>query len=157
MKSASEVLGHVLESPLFEKMNDYRAIAYFIRLMPPSIKMGIAFGYRKNNVLFFALKRSGFQQEFYNKNNVLNQMLKKYQEEKGVLVGVDKIQTFVKRSLYQEEIKKNAANKPTQNYGELSAGTFENLATVEKIHEIFEEIREIILRNKERDAQEASD
>lgn len=149
MENVSEVLSHLLNAPCYQKYYEVSQIHYFIRLLPLSIKRGIAFGYIKNNILFLALKHPAFKQEFYHKIALVKQLLKTYQKEKCNLLNVQDIQYFVTYNAYQKEIKTLQEKEPNPSYGELSCGNFTNYAKNDKIHKIFENIRQIILDNQE--------
>lgn len=149
MKNVSEVLTHLIGSPNFKKLHTLREASHFIQMMPLSFKNGIAFSYRKDKVLFIALKHPCFQQEFYHKIPLVKQLLKEYQQEKKALLGIQDIKSFVTYTSYQKEVEKQKENEIPLVYGELSLGVFNNLASNPVIHKKFEEIRKIILQHQE--------
>ncbi|MDE5925636.1 MAG: hypothetical protein K2N75_00010 [Helicobacter sp.] len=150
MKNVSEVLSHLFSTPCYQKYYEVSQLNQFIRLLPLSIKGGIAFGYIKNDILFLALKHPAFKQEFYHKISLLKQLLKTYQKEKSSLTNVQDIQYFVTYNAYHKEVELRQENEVAQCYGELARGNFTNYAKDAEIFEIFENIRQAILQNQEK-------
>ncbi|MDD6055084.1 MAG: hypothetical protein SOW25_07875 [Helicobacter sp.] len=111
------------------------------------VKNWILFGYVREKTLFLALKHPAFKQEFYHKKKLIESCLKQFQEEKELLLEVEKIVHFVSYTKYQQHIDEVAKKEIPQTYGELSRGEFKNLATSKEVYRVFEEIREIILKN----------
>ncbi len=124
-------------------------VHHFIRLLPFSLKSGIAFGYIQNDILFFVLKHPAFKQEFYHKISLVKQLLKTYQKEKSQLCKVQDIKYFVTHNAYHKEQDNLQEQEIKQSYGELSCGNFINYAKDDEIYQIFENIRQIILKNQE--------
>lgn len=149
MKNVSEILSHLFSAPCYHKYHETNQVNHFIRLLPLSIKSGIAFGYIKNDILFLVLRHPAFKQEFYHKIPLIKQLLKTYQNEKSNLLKVQDIKYFVTYNAYQKEVQTLQENATQQCYGELSYGNFINYAQDKEIHTIFEEIRQAILKNQE--------
>lgn len=148
MKNSMEVLAHLFSSPCFEKLHTHIAIQCFIQMLPFSIKRGIAFGYVREKTLFLAFSHPAFMQEFYHKKPLIENLLKEYQNKKQDLLGVQGIKTFLKNTPYQKEVKSLQEKEMPLCYGELSKGEFINHATTQEIQGLFEEIREIILKQQ---------
>lgn len=149
MKNVSEILTHLLNSPSFKKLHKIRESEYFIKMLPLSLKNGIAFSYTKDKILFIALKHPCFKQEFYHKIHIIRQLLKQYQQEKNMLLEVNDIKFFVTFDAYKQEIRKKQEKTIPLTYGELSRGIFKNQAKNPKIRALFELIRSNILKNQE--------
>lgn len=149
MKKSSEILSHIFNAPCYQKYNEISQVRHFIRLLSPSLKGGIAFGYIQNEILFLAFKHPAFKQEFYHKISLVKQLLKTYQNETSQLLKVRDIKCFVTYNAYHQERDKLQENQAIQCYGEIAHGDFINYAKDKKIYQIFENIREIILKNQE--------
>lgn len=149
MKNVSEILSHLFSAPCYYKYREINQVNHFVRLLPLSIKSGIAFGYIQNDILFLALKHPAFKQEFYHKISLIKQLLKTYQKEKSNLLKVREIKYFVTYNAYQKQVQALQESEIQQCYGELSYGNFINYAQDKEIHTIFENIRQAILKNQE--------
>ncbi len=146
MKKASEILSHLWNNPLYQKMHQRQQIQHFVAMLPLSVRQGIHFCYSKNGILFFALKHSCFKQEFDYKLTIIKQLLKDYQKIQKKLLGIMDLKAFVRNSPYQKSLQDSTYEVAC--YGELSSGEFRNFAKNKEIYEILERIKKAILCNQ---------
>lgn len=149
MKSTEDIITEIQKSPLYDKIRDLRN---FLEMLNPTHRQVIAFIYIKDGTLFIACKHNLGLQELKRDSNInlIKELLKTYIKLKPLsnLKEVRDIKFFV-ASRYMKKIKQrdDMIKKAlmTKPYYELSNGKFKNNIKNQKIHAIFEEIRELIL------------
>ena len=144
MKTAFDVLSHIVSLPQFHKIAMQLHILEFLNHMPLSLKKGVAFSFVRENILFFALKHPSFKQEFNYKLPLIKSALNTFQIQRNKLLEITEIRAFVTDKIPQ----KKEVEVYVQTKRELAKGEFENLATDEEIYTKFEQIRKEILCNK---------
>ncbi len=157
MKQARSIISHIGKNPLFNNLQKTQSYKKLISFMPVNIKDGIFYMYNKNNTLFMAFKHQGYWMEF-------NNFQRKYQMEykqnyiKSTLSQLIKLDPTCK-CIKAENVKffyidtsKLDANDDNDDampyYLERSNGEFKNSIKKEKLHKLFEDIREIICSQK---------
>ncbi|MFV0480571.1 MAG: hypothetical protein ACK5LP_01175 [Campylobacteraceae bacterium] len=143
MKQARIIISHLQRQPSFEKLEQIKAYKKLFALLPNRLGNVVRFAYNKNQTLFIVLEHPGYKMEFNYKLNLIKSLLKE-------LVKID----VTCKCIDADVIKVFVTNKPPlvspvrevvgPFYSEKSVGNFKNLAKDEKLHKIFEEIREII-------------
>lgn len=144
MKTAFDILSHIVSLNQFHKIAMQLNVARFIHHLPLSLKRGVAFSYVRENVLFFALKHPSFKQEFNYKLPLIKSALNTFQKQENRLLEITEIRTFISDKIPQ----KKEVETHIQTKAELAKGEFINLAKDEDIFNRFEKIRKEILCNK---------
>jgi hypothetical protein len=142
MKTAEEIISHLINKPQNSKIVQKRCIDKLISLLPPHLANAVMFTYIKNRTLFFVLNHPGLKMEFNYKHNLIKSLLNKIKDIdlKCQIIEVDEIKSFV-----SNKIKPPLANqKPTFTYKERASGKFKNLASSDELKELFEKIKETI-------------
>jgi len=148
MKNIHSILSHLVNQPQFRILKKHHCYQKFIDLLPPKFKRAIAFVYIKNNILFVALSHPGYKMELdYNKDllkSLLN-MMGKHKSECSMLSVNDTI--IFNSKFYTEKPEETISTDP--KYKELSSGDFKIDTKDKKLLQAFEDIKEIIIRNRE--------
>ncbi|RXJ86402.1 DUF721 domain-containing protein [Arcobacter sp. CECT 8985] len=134
MKNMSAILNHLKQHPEFRKINTNEKIQRLINILPLKLKKGIKFAYVKGEILYFVLTHPVFKLEFnHNKDSIKSQLIN------ANLANIEDIKFFVtnKREKKQEI-------KIKEKYDERSYGIFENKVEDPRLHNLFEDIRDII-------------
>lgn len=119
-------------------------------LLPPRFQKAVAFFYVKNNTLFGGLSHPGYKMELnYNKDLVktlLKQLVSIEQSCKEVFADVGDVEFFVSKYHAPAPL---AVQKSDVKYKELATGNFVLHVSDSEIKDIFEKIKEDIVRNNE--------
>ncbi len=150
MKKANEILSGVKNRPNFKSIHKYSCFNKLKALLPPRFQKAIAFFYIRNNTLFGGLSHPGYKMELnYNKDlvkSLLKELILIEQSCQEIFANVDKIEFFVSK-FHTKAPEYSSQSIP--RYKELATGNFVINAKNEKIVEIFEKIREDIVKNRE--------
>ncbi len=149
MKKASFIIDHISSIPSFGKLQQAQSYKKLLKLLPLNFQRGVRFMYNKNDTLFFVFEHQGFMQEFYNlerkneyKQSFIKSLLKKLIEYDDTCKCID-----------AENIKAFVTNKPKPSlmqedslpyFAEKAEAKFANKAKDKKLHQLFEDIRQII-------------
>lgn len=146
MKSSKDIIKHLNKNPLLSNLNKAQCYAKFASLLPKNMQDGIAFMYQKNDTLFFVLKHQAYKMEFDYKLNLIKGLLKTFIsfEKDCILDDVLHIKFFVTHKQYSQE----KPISPLDTYYEKSDGNFTNNLKNEKLHSLFEQIKDIIKCSK---------
>ena len=136
MKKVTDILTHLKYNPEFKKINSNDTIEKLIDALPLKLKKGVKFAYIKRQILFFVLTHPVYKMEFEYNKSLIKSLLKK-----ANIANVDDIQFFVTNKIEKKEVIKEYQ---IPVFKERSYGLFENKSSNEKIHKMFEEIRNII-------------
>lgn len=147
MKSSKDIIKHLSKNPFLSNLNNAQCYVKFANLLPKNMQEGIAFMYQKNDTLFFVLKHQAYKMEFDYKLNLIKGLLKTYIsfEKNSALKDVLEIKFFVTHRQYAQEKPISSLN----TYFEKSNGNFINHSKNEKIHSLFEQIKDIIKCSKQ--------
>ena len=149
MKRANEIVKNIKSRPYFTSIQKYSCYNKLSQILPPRFAKAIAFFYIKNNTLFGALSHPGYKMELnYNKDLVkglLNQLISLDQDCKEVFKDVKKIEFFVSKFHSPAPLKADLNTQPY--YTELSKAEFTIATKDSELKEIFQKIKEDILRN----------
>ncbi len=148
MKNSKIIIDHLLENPLFSKLNEQKCFKKIKSLLPLSLQKQINFIYLKDKTLIFALYHPSFRMEFNYKIRNIKGWLKELKKIDKECKKLD-IETFKTIVIFNPK-KKREKREVSNYYEELSNGKFKNLASVKELYEIFEEIREAIIAKKNR-------
>ena len=135
MKKVNEILTHLKYNPEFKKINTNEKLDNLIQVLPLKLKKGVKFAYIKKQILFFVLTHPVYKMEFEYNKDFIKSLLKK-----ASIANVEDIRFFVTNKLEKREIEK--VEEPS--FSERSYGIFENKVEDIKLHNKFEEIRNII-------------
>ncbi len=150
MKNASFIVSHLRVSPEFKNLKKEQSYKKLLLFLPKSLTNGILFMYHKNDTLFFVLKHQLFLMEFKSiqrsdkyRQNFIKTKLKE-------LIGIDSECKCIDATNIKAVVAKHYDNKEEEKsnslplYIEKSKGKFKNNITDKKLHNIAENIREII-------------
>jgi len=138
MKKLNEILSHLKNNPDFRRINTQKTIDKIIEILPPKMKKGVKFAYIRNQILFFVLTHPVYKMEFEYNKSLINDLLKKTN-----MTNINEIRFFVTNKIDKKE--KN--NNFQEDYKERSHGLFQNSIKDEKLHNKFEQIRQIIINS----------
>ncbi len=153
MKQVNFIINHLTRHPSLNKLDKIKSYKKLLKLLPINFQKGVRFMYNKNDTLFFVFEHQGYLMEFNNlerKSEYKKSFIKSLLKE---LIKYDKTCSCIDANY----VKAFVTNKPKNIlhvstslpiYEEKSQGKFENKTKNEKIHKLFEEIREIICSNK---------
>ncbi len=152
MKSVNEILNRVKQTPKFKFIQKYSCYNKLLELMPPRFSKSISFFYIKNNILFGALSHPGYKMELNYNKDLIRDLLKDLSsfdiDCKEVFKDINEIKFFVSKFSSPAPV---ISSNSTPRYQELAKGEFEINIKNSKLKEIFERIREDIIKNCERD------
>ena len=148
MKDSQTIISHLKKHPSLKTLEQEECFDILIKLLPNSLSNFIKFIYIKNSTLFFVLKHPSAKMEFNYKRNLIKDILKRIENfhPNCKCINLKEIRAFVSN---KKEPKIEPPKDATIFYEERSHGDFKNIAQDEKINEIFEKIREEILKNND--------
>ena len=79
MKDINFIISQFSNKPQYKRLKDFECLSFIKNSMPPFIKNGIAFTYKKNNIAFFALKHPTIKTEFNYNLKTIRSILKMLQ------------------------------------------------------------------------------
>lgn len=144
MKNSKQLVSHLRSQSAFVPLNNQACINSVKELLPPRLHRFILFGYIRHNIVFFALNHPGAKQEFDNIINSIKAPLKKMPPQTCKNYEIYDIRAFVS---HKKAINFTAIKPTYEEYKERAEADFENKIEDEKLHNVFEEIRDII-KNK---------
>ena len=141
MKNSKQLVSHLRSQSAFSPLNNLPCINAVKGLLPERLHKFILFGYIRHNILFFALNHPGAKQEFDNIISSIKAPLKKMPPLECKNFELFDIRAFVS---HKKSLNFTSVDPHEEHYNERSEGTFENPVQNEKLHNIIEEIRQII-------------
>ena len=143
MKNANQILSSLQNKPQFSKLSQFRCITKIQELFPLHLQNMIQYGYFKNGILNFVLSHPWAKQEF----DVIIQSIKTPLRQVTPLecqgVNVSDIRAYVSfKPNKPDTIFKGSSTK--EYYQEHSQAKFSNDIQDEKLHQLIEDIRNII-------------
>ncbi len=147
MKNIRSILSHLVNQPQFKILKKQSCYHKFISLLTPELKTAVAFIYIKNNILFVATSHTGYKMELNYKQDLLKSLLKILADnDKGCSdLKAERVIIF-KSKFYVEKPIKIQDTDP--RYRELSSGEFKIQSKDKNIIKSFENIKRIILQNR---------
>ena len=145
MKSSKEIISHIIKKPLHSKLLELSCFNKLKAALPPHIGDSIAFIYKRDKTLFFALNHPGIKMEFDYKHNLIKSLLEKIKlyDENCNNIEITKIKSFVTNRV---EISKKET-KSKKRYLERANGLFFIECENSELKEIFLDIKESIKKN----------
>lgn len=144
MKNSKQLVSHLRSQSAFVPLNNQACINSVKELLPPRLHRFILFGYIRHNIVFFALNHPGAKQEFDNIINSIKTPLKQMPPITCKNYEIYDVRAFVS---HKKTIKFTETKPLHVPYKERSEADFENTIEDKKLHDVFEEIRDII-KNK---------
>lgn len=145
MKKPISIIRHLKSTPSFQKLNEQQYFNKLKDILPSSLKKGIKFIYKKDNILFFVLTHNLFLNEFNYNLKLINKLLKELEMIEGISLEIKSIKGFISK----KKLPKNKKELNTEIfYKEVATGNFKNSVKDENLKKIFENIRENIYKNR---------
>jgi len=141
MKNSKQLVSHLRSQSAFVPLNNQACINSVKELLPPRLHRFILFGYIRHNIVFFALNHPGAKQEFDNIINSIKAPLRKIPPQTCKNFEIYDIRAFVS---HKKTIKYSVIEPLNEPYEERAQANFDNEIEDEKLHKVFEEIRDII-------------
>lgn len=143
MKDSKTIISHLKKHPSLKTLKQEECYEILIKLLPNSLTNFIKFMYTKNNTLFFVLNHPSAKMEFNYKRNLIKGLLNKLESfhPHCKCINLKEIKAFVSN---KKMIKESKIVETKIFYPERSNGEFTNKTSNEKLHELFEQIREEI-------------
>jgi len=141
MKNSNQLVSHLRSQSAFSPLNNQACIESVKELLPFRLHRFILFGYIRHNIVFFALNHPGAKQEFDNIINSIKTPLKNMPPHTCKNFEIYDVRAFVS---HKKTMKFSAINPHYETYQERSSADFENKIEDDKLHQVFEEIRDII-------------
>jgi len=139
MKNSNQLVSHLRSQSTFAHLSTQPCIDAVKELLPARLHKFILFGYIKHNILFFALNHPGAKQEFDNIINSIKAPLKQMPP-----LQCKEFEIFDVRAFVSHKKAQTFAKHEELFYEERAEGTFKNEFKDDKLHAMFEAIRDII-------------
>ena len=144
MKNSKQLVSHLRSQSAFTPLNNQACINSVKELLPPRLHRFILFGYIRHNIVFFALNHPGAKQEFDNIINSIKTPLKKMPPLSCKKFEIYDVRAFVS---HKKSLKYTPIKPSYEAFSERAKADFNNEVQDEKLHQVIEEIRDII-KNK---------
>lgn len=149
MKSSQNIISSIKNQTSFKRLKEYSQLDKLKLFLPIGMRKAILYITYKNHRVLFAFNNPGICAEFnhYSRNEI-KESLKEHPELFPSISTDTEILGFVQHSFLSSD-EKNISNNADILYNEHSNGDFTNLAKNTHLHEKFESIRKMILKNLE--------
>jgi len=141
MKNSNQLISHLRSQSAFSPLNNQACIQSVKELLPSRLHKFILFGYIRHNIVFFALNHPGAKQEFDNIINSIKTPLKKMPPLSCKSFNLYDVRAFVS---HKKTMKFSPIKSSDVQYQERADANFDNNIENKKLHEVVEEIRDII-------------
>lgn len=141
MKNSKQLVSHLRSQSAFSPLSNLSCIEAIKELLPPRLHRFILFGYIRHNIVFFALNHPGAKQEFDNIINSIKTPLKRMPPASCNKFEIYDVRAFVS---HKKTLKFTLSKPEEQHYNERSKAEFENSIKDNKLHQVMEDIRNII-------------
>jgi len=141
MKNSKQLVSHLRSQSTFTPLNNQACINSVKELLPPRLHRFILFGYIRHNIVFFALNHPGAKQEFDNIINSIKTPLKNMPPQTCKNFELYDIRAFVS---HKKTMKFSPIQPTYEQYDERAKAEFSNEIEDKKLHQVFEDIRNII-------------
>lgn len=141
MKNSKQLVSHLRSQSAFTPLSNLSCIDAIKELLPPRLHRFILFGYIRHNIVFFALNHPGAKQEFDNIINSIKTPLKKIPPSSCKKFEIFDVRAFVS---HKKTLTFSVSKPQEVHFEERSKAEFENNIEDKKLHQVMEEIREII-------------
>lgn len=149
MKSSQNIISSIKNQTSFKRLKEYSQLDKLKLFLPIGMRKAILYITYKNHRILFAFNNPGICAEFnhYSRNEI-KESLKQHSDLFPSISTNTEILGFVQHSFLPSD-EKTTPNNSDIFYNEHSNGDFVNLAKNTYLHEKFESIRKIILKNLE--------
>ncbi|PAF52633.1 hypothetical protein [Helicobacter sp. 13S00477-4] len=149
MKTSHDIISNIKNQTHFKKLQVFNELEKLKLFLPFEMRKEILYIVQKNNKLLFAFKHPSFVNEFnhYNYKDI-KESLKTHKSLFSNIHPDIEIQAFLPRAILNSYNQENVNNLNIEYYHEHSKGSFENIACRSSLRDIFESIREVILKNQ---------
>jgi len=141
MKNSNQLVSHLRSQSAFAPLSNIPCINAVKDLLPPRLHRFILFGYIRHNIVFFALNHPGAKQEFDNIINSIKLPLKQIPPMACSKFKIYDIKAFVS---YKTSLRPSTDTLKEVQFEERSVAQFDNNLEDKKLHQLAEEIRDII-------------
>jgi len=141
MKNSKQLVSHLRSQSAFVPLKNQSCIDAVKELLPQRLHRFILFGYIRHNIVFFALNHPGAKQEFDNIINSIKAPLKKIPPLSCKEYTIIDVRAFVS---HKKTMKFSPIKPSYEAYEERAEADFNNTIENQKLHHLFEDIREII-------------
>ncbi len=141
MKNSKQLVSHLRSQSAFAPLSNLSCIEAIKELLPPRLHRFILFGYIRHNIVFFALNHPGAKQEFDNIINSIKTPLKRMPPVSCKKFEIYDVRAFVS---HKKTLKFTLSKPEEQHYHERSKAEFENSIKDNNLHQVMEDIRNII-------------
>lgn len=141
MKNSKQLVSHLRSQSAFAPLSNLTCINAVKELLPERLHKFILFGYIRHNILFFALNHPGAKQEFDNIISSIKTPLRAIPPLACKKFEISDVRAFVS---HKKSLTFTSAEPKAVQYKERSSAEFENKVEDKKLHQVIEEIREII-------------
>jgi len=141
MKNSKQLVSHLRSQSEFTPLNNQACINSVKELLPSRLHRFILFGYIRHNIVFFALNHPGAKQEFDNIINSIKTPLKNMPPQTCQKFKIYDLRAFVS---HKKMMKFSLTRSSDEQYDERAQAEFSNNIENEKLHQVFEDIRNII-------------
>lgn len=148
MKSSQNIISSIKNQTSFKRLKEYSQLDKLKLFLPIGMRKAILYITYKNHRILFAFNNPGICAEFnhYSRNDI-KESLKKHSDLFPSISTDTDILGFVQHSFLSSD--ESTSSNADIFYNENSNGDFTNLAKNSDLHEKFESIRKLILRNLE--------
>ncbi len=141
MKNSNQLVSHLRSQSAFSPLSNLSCINAVKELLPQRLHKFILFGYIRHNILFFALNHPGAKQEFDNIINSIKTPLKNMPPQSCKKFELYDVRAFVS---HKKTMKFSPIKHSYPQYSERAHAEFSNDIEDEKLHQVLEDIRDII-------------
>ncbi len=151
MKDTKFIIQHLKNDPRFSKLKQYECFNKLKKILSTNLQNAIKSTYEKNNILYFILVNHIYKMEFNYSLKLIIKLLNTLKSEHIECREIKDVKFFITNKI--DDFKDLEQKSTNIFYEEKSKGDFKNLAEDKKIKEIFEDIRNIILKNNNKEIE----
>jgi len=146
MKDTQSILQNLTSKAHFAPLKQHKCYRIFLSLLPPRFQKAIAFVTVKNSQLLIGLKHPGYKMELNYNQELLRGLLTMVKNSHQECNFLEAKKIIIFQSRYHKP--NTQTNDTIPYYRELAKGEFKVDIKNRELKEIFEEIREYILKNR---------
>ncbi|MCV6607604.1 MAG: hypothetical protein OIF32_05285 [Campylobacterales bacterium] len=139
MKNAKSIVSHTLK-PFEPKLNKMKCQRKIFDMLPKSVNNWINYFYIRDDILYVAVYSQAFKADLVHKKDMLIEFANMLRTHDTNCIDL----TFSYVNVFVSREKREVEKQQVVVYEERADGEFENLAKNEKIHQVLEEIRQVI-------------
>lgn len=146
MKNSQQILSSLQNRTQFKKLSHVFCIKKIQTLFTQPLQQMIVYGYIKNKTLYFVLSHPWAKQEFHHIIQSIKTPLKQFVQQECAEIEIADIKAYVSHKPVQNTgLYTGASNQ--ENFAQRADAKFVNNTTDKQLHDLFEEIREILKKN----------